>query len=339
MPPRNRQLFDIHAEDDSEDDVVNDDSEDDNPILRRAERRIVEDSDEEQEARAPLRMAVPRELFAASDDEDAPEASPTSPGYAPTSPGYAPTSPTYQPVSPSYSPTSPSGSPLSPYAEASKSYKRGWPAANPNIPETINKALKHAYITIAKHHDNHETRYKTWYEEMQLKCDKLRKELHDAKELHTRQEESRMQLENKLSELQQEFDDQKAETLEAISDRDAAEANLKGNAETIKSLGATCKIATQQIVSLSTRARGGRAALLTQAAGCAVCLEGVAEWACVPCGHLVACNKCKDNDAIWLSEKCPICAEFHFPGDHGLLKIFHSGIELDEGSSMQHSSS
>lgn len=62
------------------------------------------------------------------------------------------------------------------------------------------------------------------------------------------------------------------------------------------------------------------------AAGCTVCFDAVAEWACVPCGHIVACNACKDTDVIWKTPKCPLCNAFRFPDNHGLLRVFTSGV-------------
>tara|TARA_B100000965_G_scaffold210985_1_gene176314 strand:+ start:52 stop:762 length:711 start_codon:yes stop_codon:yes gene_type:complete len=61
-------------------------------------------------------------------------------------------------------------------------------------------------------------------------------------------------------------------------------------------------------------------------AGCTVCFDAVAEWACVPCGHIVACNACKDTDIIWKTSKCPLCNEFRFPANHGLLRVYSSGV-------------
>ena len=277
---------------------------------------------------------------------DAP-ASPGSPSYSPTSPSYSPTSPVYASVlaaeraaAPPYEPASlspkrgHSRKRGAPGTSASASRGGGWPTTNPNIPKPISKALKRAYDTIAEHHEKHETKYKTLCKELQTKCTRLREELGEAKEERSRSDAVRAELANKLDELRQESKDQKeamdAAVAEARTDRDTAEANLKGNVDTIKALGSAAKIATQQIVALSTQARGGRPAPLTQASGCAVCLDAVAEWACVPCGHMVACNRCKSNPAIWDTEKCPICNEFHFPGDHGLLRIYNSGIEFSD---------
>ena len=61
-------------------------------------------------------------------------------------------------------------------------------------------------------------------------------------------------------------------------------------------------------------------------AGCTVCFDAAAEWACVPCGHIVACNACKDADVIWKTSKCPLCNAFRFPDNHGLLRVFTSGV-------------
>ena len=61
-------------------------------------------------------------------------------------------------------------------------------------------------------------------------------------------------------------------------------------------------------------------------AGCTVCFDAEAEWACVPCGHIVACNACKDTDVIWKTSKCPLCNAFRFPDNHGLLRVFTSGV-------------
>jgi|SaaInlV_125m_DNA_1040241.scaffolds.fasta_scaffold08570_6 hypothetical protein len=62
------------------------------------------------------------------------------------------------------------------------------------------------------------------------------------------------------------------------------------------------------------------------AAGCTVCFDAVAEWACVPCGHIVACNECKSSSIIWNTSRCPLCNEFRFPENHGLLRVYTSGV-------------
>jgi len=64
------------------------------------------------------------------------------------------------------------------------------------------------------------------------------------------------------------------------------------------------------------------------AAGCTVCFDAVAEWACVPCGHIVACNECKSSPIIWNTSRCPLCNEFRFPTNHGLLRVYTSGVRV-----------
>tara|TARA_X000000368_G_scaffold360772_1_gene304675 strand:+ start:500 stop:2137 length:1638 start_codon:yes stop_codon:yes gene_type:complete len=68
---------------------------------------------------------------------------------------------------------------------------------------------------------------------------------------------------------------------------------------------------------------------LDQGMGCVVCYDAMAEYACVPCGHIVACRLCKDNDTIWKMPKCPLCNQFRFPDDHGLVRVFPSGVRLE----------
>ena len=68
---------------------------------------------------------------------------------------------------------------------------------------------------------------------------------------------------------------------------------------------------------------------LDQGMGCVVCYDAMAEYACVPCGHIVACHSCKDNDIIWKMPKCPLCNEFRFPENHGLMRVFPSGVRLE----------
>ena len=68
---------------------------------------------------------------------------------------------------------------------------------------------------------------------------------------------------------------------------------------------------------------------LDQGTGCVVCYDAMAEYACVPCGHIVACHSCKDNDIIWKMPKCPLCNEFRFPDNHGLMRVFPSGVRLE----------
>lgn len=69
---------------------------------------------------------------------------------------------------------------------------------------------------------------------------------------------------------------------------------------------------------------------LDQGMGCVVCYDAMAEYACVPCGHIVACHSCKDNDIIWKMSRCPLCNEYRFPDNHGLMRVFPSGVRLEE---------
>lgn len=103
--------------------------------------------------------------------------------------------------------------------------------------------------------------------------------------------------------------------------------------ELMQGLSAVTTSAIQKCIHEHTRYRcGDKTPLLSQAAGCTVCFDAVAEWACVPCGHLVACHACKDAAVIWKSSKCPICTEFRFPAEHGLLRVYTSGIVVEDAS-------
>ena len=103
--------------------------------------------------------------------------------------------------------------------------------------------------------------------------------------------------------------------------------------ELMQGLSAVTTSAIQKCIHEHTRYRcGDKPQLLNQAAGCTVCFDAVAEWACVPCGHLVACHACKDAAVIWQSSKCPICTEFRFPAEHGLLRVYTSGIVVEDAS-------
>ena len=82
---------------------------------------------------------------------------------------------------------------------------------------------------------------------------------------------------------------------------------------------------------LKEDARGGEEKPLHERSGCTVCLSNTAEWACVPCGHLVICSECKDGPQ-WaaIAGKCPVCREHFFEGDHGMLRIHASGVDVFE---------
>ena len=51
---------------------------------------------------------------------------------------------------------------------------------------------------------------------------------------------------------------------------------------------------------------------------CVICLDGKAEWALIPCGHLCLCDVCKEGAA---SRECPMCCS----KPTGICKIYHIG--------------
>ena len=82
----------------------------------------------------------------------------------------------------------------------------------------------------------------------------------------------------------------------------------------------------RMLKTYDARRRGAKP--LSEKSGCVACMCETAVWACSPCGHLVFCDKCKDEPSIASTERCPICREHHFGGDHGFLKIRSSGIDV-----------
>ena len=91
-------------------------------------------------------------------------------------------------------------------------------------------------------------------------------------------------------------------------------------------LKAATRLATDAVERLCTSNEQwrGKPKPLTEKSGCAVCLTAEAEWACVPCGHLIFCGTCKDNSAVFEGEMPALQPRAPGPGDHGLLKIHSS---------------
>jgi len=157
-------------------------------------------------------------------------------------------------------------------------------------------------------------------------CTSWEKALHEAKVENTR-------LNGQLC-LMREQATSDAKLLRAQTSAAASSAiRARDYLELMQGLSAVATSAIQKCANEHVQYRcGDTQQLLSQAAGCTVCFDAVAEWACVPCGHLVACHACKDAAVIWQSSKCPICTEFRFPSEHGLLRVYTSGIVVEDAS-------
>ena len=65
---------------------------------------------------------------------------------------------------------------------------------------------------------------------------------------------------------------------------------------------------------------------MNERSGCVFCMTEAAVWACLPCGHLVACEGCARRVYVVQRRKCPVCC-----GDNPTFaRIFSSGIDISE---------
>ena len=160
-------------------------------------------------------------------------------------------------------------------------------------------------------------------------------ELGDLKQKLSESEARRVGLVKKSDELENELIEARAEALAAERHQEEAEKQLRTvqvergkDAILLKAATRLASDAVQRLCTSNEQWRG-KPKPLTEKSGCAVCLTAEAQWACVPCGHLIFCDACKDNSAVFEGEKCPLCNQARLgPGDHGLLKIHSSGVEL-----------
>jgi len=254
--------------------------------------------------------------------EEMPALPPLSPSYSPASPSYSPDSPSYSPTSPVYTATSP----RRPGPSGSSSNAAGKRRAEPpgfgldfgQLPEHVAKHFKRGFEALEQ-------------------SSRAVQELEDLRDQLGKSEAIRVELANKCDELRQERDEAVADSESACMrfarrEQDLETARVERAKDAILLVSAT-RLASDAVQRLCTSNEQwrGKPKPLTEKSGCAVCLTAVASWACVPCGHLIFCDDCKDRDHVFESGKCPLCNQDRLgPGDHGLLKIHTSGVELYE---------
>ena len=290
---------------------------------------------------APGAAAMMVELFGDEDDEvdavldegerprtpmheDVMPASPQSPSYSPTSPSYSPTSPSYSPTSPSerrapipYEPEPLEAGPSGSSSNAAGKRSAAVAALAFGLPEHVAKHFRNGLDALTQH------------------AQEDSRELKDLREKLRASDAIRVELANKCDELRQERDDAVADSETACMRSEQREQELETaclerakDAILLKAATRLTSDAVKRLCSSNEQWRG-KPKPLTERTGCAVCLTAEAQWACVPCGHLIFCNDCKDNSAVFESDKCPLCNQPRLgAGDHGLLKIHSSGVEL-----------
>jgi len=291
---------------------------------------------------APVAAAMMAELF--GDDEDEEEDAvldegerPRTPMHeempaSPQSPSYSPTSPSYSPTSPVYSATSPSErrAPI-PYEPEPLEAGPG-PSSSSNAAGKRSAAVAALAFGLPEHVAKH---FRNGLDALTQHAQEDSRELKDLRRKLRESEVIRVELANKCDEREQELKDAVEYRNEALHDMADAKEELKveraGRAQDAILLKAATRLASDAVQRLCTSNEEwrGKPKPLTERTGCAVCLTAEAQWACVPCGHLIFCNDCKDNSAVFESDKCPLCNQPRLgAGDHGLLKIHSSGVEL-----------
>ena len=151
----------------------------------------------------------------------------------------------------------------------------------------------------------------------------------------TRSRRQRNALYKRLQEIEEKHKgvlDELKETARVQSERADKSLELQKcadqRAQEALNLSAAQAAVAQRALRLRVRADSGDRppSMTLPNAGCTVCFDAVAEWACVPCGHIVACDECKSSPIIWNTSRCPLCNEFRFPTNHGLLRVYTSGV-------------
>lgn len=270
--------------------------------------------------------AVMVELFGSDDEGERPrtpmheDVMPASPSYSPQSPSYSPTSPSYSPTSPVYTATSPRrpGPSSSNAAGKRRADEPGLGFGLDLLPERVAKHFKRGFHALEQ-------------------SSRAVQELEDLRDQLRQSDAIRAELANKRAELEQELIEARGEAFaaeqradEAVTERITAQVERAKDAVLLKAATRLASDAVQRLCTSNEQWRG-KPKPLTEKSGCAVCLSAVASWACVPCGHLIFCDDCKDRDHVFESGKCPLCNQERLgPGDHGLLKIHTSGVELYE---------
>ena len=286
---------------------------------------------------APDAAAMMVELFGEDDEEgERPrtpmheDAMPESPSYSPQSPSYSPTSPSYSPTSPVYTATSPSER-RAPIPYEPEPLEAG-PSGSGNAAGKRSAAVAALAFGLPEHVAKH---FRNGLDALTQHAQEDSRELKDLRQKLRASDALRAELANKCDELRQERDEAVEDNKAALQDMLDAKADLQtervGRAKDATLLKAATRLASDAVQRLCTSNEEwrGKPKPLTERTGCAVCLTAEAQWACVPCGHLIFCNDCKDNSAVFEGDKCPLCNQPRLgAGDHGLLKIHSSGVEL-----------
>ena len=304
-----------------------------------------EDVDDLEGAEAP-HVERPQTPMHEDSPPHSPSYSPPSPSYSPTSPPRSPrspTSPSYSPtMSPSYSPTSPSYSPTSPPKagpSGSSSNAAGKRRADGDILSRLPAhVLRHFQTGLAAFEEHTRTD--------QTELERLKRKLDIAERGYTRLEKANEELQkaqeglcanlcermDKIAELEKDLDAANAGRDAALERQMELQAENERNQEMMSLASTTAAQAVKRLCTSNEKWRG-QPKPLSEKSGCAVCLTNMASWACVPCGHLIFCDDCKDQAHVFDGIKCPLCRQDRLgPGDHGLLKIHTSGVELYDDS-------
>ena len=134
--------------------------------------------------------------------------------------------------------------------------------------------------------------------------------------------------EDKIARIEKDLDAADAARTAALERQRELEAENGRNQEVMALASMTAAQAVRRLCTSNEKWRG-QPKPLSEKSGCAVCLTNMASWACVPCGHLIFCDDCKDQAHVFDGDKCPLCRQDRLgPGDHGLLMIHTSGVEL-----------
>ena len=189
------------------------------------------------------------------------------------------------------------------------------------LPEPKKRGIDELITEFLEEHKRMRAEWETTEKNLEVDKEHFRKQ-RDAVYQKLKATEERHKIE--LDELKEQARIQSARADKSLELQNAAKQRAQ---EALNLAGLQADVARRALKWRIGNDSGDRPPSMTlPAAGCTVCFDAAAEWACVPCGHIVACNACKDTDVIWKTSKCPLCNAFRFPDNHGLLRVFTSGV-------------
>ena len=111
-----------------------------------------------------------------------------------------------------------------------------------------------------------------------------------------------------------------------LAERDAERAAERdANNRAVAGIATTLLTVQRRMVEAADGRRGGPKPA-REKAGCVCCMAATATWALTTCGHLVACDGCRESVLSW--GQCPTCRAAHSAYARPMIKVYTSGIDI-----------